>query len=88
MILRTIARPLLASAFVVSGIDALRARPATVDTAQPLVDAGRDALPAEVAAGQQVQVGSFGRWLDASVVEEPVYDPTGARMRADAESSP
>jgi len=26
MILRTIARPLLASAFVVSGIDALRAR--------------------------------------------------------------
>ena len=50
MILRTIARPLLASAFVVSGIDARRARPATVDTAQPLVDAGRDALPAEVAA--------------------------------------
>ena len=50
MILRTIARPLLASAFVASGVDAMRARPATVDTAQPFVDAGRDALPTEVAA--------------------------------------
>jgi len=44
-------------------------------------------LPADVAAGQQVQVGSFGRWLEASVVDEPVYDPSGARMRADAEGS-
>ncbi|MFC0316586.1 DoxX family protein [Gordonia phosphorivorans] len=49
MILRKIARPLLASAFVASGAEALLARQPVVTTAQPLVDAGRDALPAEVA---------------------------------------
>lgn len=49
MILRKIARPLLASAFVASGVEALRAPRPVVDTAQPLVDAGRDALPADVA---------------------------------------
>jgi len=42
-------------------------------------------LPASITPGQRVEVGSFGRWLEATVVEEPVYDPKGTRMRADAE---
>lgn len=49
MILRKIARPLLASAFIAAGVDALRAPRSTARSAQPLVDAGRDALPVEVA---------------------------------------
>lgn len=49
VILRKIARPLLASAFIASGAELLRAKPQVAETVQPMVDTGRDALPAPVA---------------------------------------
>jgi 4-methylaminobutanoate oxidase (formaldehyde-forming) len=40
-------------------------------------------LPAEsTAPGTAVQVLVFGDWVDATVAAEPLYDPTGARVRA------
>ncbi|MCR8899499.1 DoxX family membrane protein [Gordonia sp. GONU] len=49
MILRRIARPLLASAFVASGVDAIRSPKPIAQSAAPLVDKARTALPPEVA---------------------------------------
>ncbi len=40
-------------------------------------------LPTEATApGTPVQVLVFGDWIDATVATEPLYDPTGARVRA------
>jgi len=40
-------------------------------------------LPAEDAAiGQPVQVEIFGRWIPGEVTEEPLFDPSGDRIRA------
>lgn len=50
MILRKIARPLLASAFVASGAQLLRAPAPIVESVQPMVDTGHAALPAGVAS--------------------------------------
>jgi len=50
MILRKITRPLLASAFVASGVEALRTPAAQTRTAQPLVDGARNVLPEPAAA--------------------------------------
>ncbi|GAC71009.1 DoxX family protein [Gordonia soli] len=49
MILRRIARPLLASAFIASGVDALRTPKPLAQTAAPVVDRGREVLPPDVA---------------------------------------
>ena len=38
-------------------------------------------LPSEVEVGTPVQVSVFDRWTDASVVAEPLFDPTNARVR-------
>ena len=38
-------------------------------------------LPASVEVGTRVEVGVFGVWQDATVVEEPLYDPDGSRIR-------
>jgi heterotetrameric sarcosine oxidase gamma subunit len=41
-------------------------------------------LPADRAqAGERVEVGLFGRWVGAVVADGPLFDPTGARVRAD-----
>ena len=40
-------------------------------------------LPSELAvAGQEVEVGIFGRFVAAEVVAEPLFDPTNSRVRA------
>ena len=40
-------------------------------------------LPVEHAvAGTAVEVEVFGRWIPGSVAAEPLYDPTGARIKA------
>jgi 4-methylaminobutanoate oxidase (formaldehyde-forming) len=40
-------------------------------------------LPAELAAaGTTVDVEVFGEWIAAEVVDEPLYDPKGERIRA------
>jgi 4-methylaminobutanoate oxidase (formaldehyde-forming) len=40
-------------------------------------------LPAASAeAGTSVEVEVFGEWVAAEVADEPVWDPTGARIRA------
>jgi 4-methylaminobutanoate oxidase (formaldehyde-forming) len=40
-------------------------------------------LPADRAElGRRVDVEVFGEWIGAEVVKDPVYDPTGARLRA------
>ncbi|MGO9820246.1 MAG: GcvT family protein [Solirubrobacteraceae bacterium] len=39
-------------------------------------------LPADVSIGTQVQVDIFGRWVTGEVAREPLYDPTGERVRA------
>ncbi|MCR5977414.1 DoxX family membrane protein [Gordonia jinghuaiqii] len=49
MILRRIARPLLASAFVASGVDAIRSPKPIAQSAEPVVDKARSSLPPEVA---------------------------------------
>jgi 4-methylaminobutanoate oxidase (formaldehyde-forming) len=38
-------------------------------------------LPAEVPAGTEVEVGVFGAWERATVVEEPLFDPANTRVR-------
>lgn len=48
MILRKIARPLLATAFIASGAELLRAKPQVAATVQPMVDSSRAALPDQV----------------------------------------
>lgn len=49
MILRRIARPLMGSAFIASGVDTLRSQTEIAQSAQPLVDTTLDAAPAAVA---------------------------------------
>ena len=39
-------------------------------------------VPSTVELGAKVEVGVFGAWLPATVREEPLYDPTHARIRA------
>jgi glycine cleavage system aminomethyltransferase T/glycine/D-amino acid oxidase-like deaminating enzyme len=39
-------------------------------------------LPSQVPVSGVVQVGLFGRWVGAEVVKEPLFDPTGERVRA------
>lgn len=39
-------------------------------------------LPSTVVSGTAVQVGVFGDWRDATVRDEPLFDPTNARVRA------
>lgn len=40
-------------------------------------------LPADRAAiGTRGEIEIFGDWVGFEVVKEPLYDPTGARMRA------
>lgn len=41
-------------------------------------------LPAEVEPGTQVEVGIFGGWQQATVVDEPLYDPENTRVRGGA----
>jgi glycine cleavage system aminomethyltransferase T/glycine/D-amino acid oxidase-like deaminating enzyme len=41
-------------------------------------------LPAEVPEGQSVEVDIFGRWVTGEVAPEPLYDPSGERLRAPA----
>ncbi|WP_439029039.1 DoxX family protein [Gordonia terrae] len=49
MILRRIARPLLATAFVASGVEAIRSPKPIAQSAEPVVDKARSSLPPEVA---------------------------------------
>jgi 4-methylaminobutanoate oxidase (formaldehyde-forming) len=39
-------------------------------------------LPDSVADGTRVEVGMFGRWQAATVVAEPLYDPSNGRVRS------
>jgi glycine cleavage system aminomethyltransferase T/glycine/D-amino acid oxidase-like deaminating enzyme len=41
-------------------------------------------LPAEVEPGAEVEVGIFGEWERATVVDEPLYDPEHTRVRGGA----
>ena len=38
-------------------------------------------LPAELADGAGVEIDIFGEWVSGSVMAEPLFDPTGARIR-------
>ncbi len=38
-------------------------------------------VPASVAAGTAVEIDIFGQWIGGTVSDEPLYDPSGARMR-------
>lgn len=49
MLIRRIARPLLASAFIATGIDAIRRPEQLAETAQPFVDKAKTQLPPQVA---------------------------------------
>ncbi len=50
MLIRRIARPLLATAFVATGVDTLRNSKTSADAARPLLDASRDRLPDDMSA--------------------------------------
>jgi 4-methylaminobutanoate oxidase (formaldehyde-forming) len=39
-------------------------------------------LPSTVASGARVQVGVFGAWQDATVRDEPLFDPANHRVKA------
>ena len=39
-------------------------------------------LPADVAIGTQGEVDVFGTWVGFEVVREPLFDPSGSRIRA------
>jgi glycine cleavage system aminomethyltransferase T len=39
-------------------------------------------VPADSAAGTPVEVEIFGTWVPGRVAEEPLYDPSGKRIRA------
>jgi 4-methylaminobutanoate oxidase (formaldehyde-forming) len=40
-------------------------------------------LPVEYGPGARVTIDMFGEWVGAAVVREPLFDPTGARVRGD-----
>lgn len=81
MILRKIARPLLASAFVASGAELLRAPAPVVETVQPMVDSGRDALPAPVAGKLPANAATAMRIAGAVQVGGGVLLATGKAPR-------
>ena len=39
-------------------------------------------LPAELGVGTQVEVDIFGRWVAGEVAREPLFDPSGERVRS------
>jgi glycine cleavage system aminomethyltransferase T len=39
-------------------------------------------VPPELAMGTGVEVEVFGRWVPASISKEPLYDPSGSRIKA------
>jgi 4-methylaminobutanoate oxidase (formaldehyde-forming) len=39
-------------------------------------------VPASCAVDTPVEVDIFGTWVTGRVAKEPLYDPTGARVRA------
>jgi 4-methylaminobutanoate oxidase (formaldehyde-forming) len=39
-------------------------------------------VPSELAIGTRVEVEIFGRWVAATISKEPLYDPSGSRIRA------
>ena len=39
-------------------------------------------VPRELGAGDRVEIAYFDRMLDASLAEEPLFDPKGARLRS------
>jgi len=39
-------------------------------------------IPATAATGAEVEVDIFGKWIKGRVAKEPLYDPTGARVRS------
>jgi 4-methylaminobutanoate oxidase (formaldehyde-forming) len=39
-------------------------------------------LPPACTPGNRVDVQVFGRWVPATVASEPLYDPTGERIRS------
>jgi 4-methylaminobutanoate oxidase (formaldehyde-forming) len=38
-------------------------------------------LPAEIAEGAEVEIDVFGVWVPGAVAAEPLFDPTGGRIR-------
>ena len=38
-------------------------------------------LPAELPIGAQIELEIFGRWMAATISKEPLYDPSGARIK-------
>jgi 4-methylaminobutanoate oxidase (formaldehyde-forming) len=38
-------------------------------------------LPIEAVPGTAVSIDLFGRWVDGTVLKEPLFDPDGARVR-------
>src|SRR5207302_2519957 len=39
-------------------------------------------VPANCAVGTPIEIDIFGTWIRGRVAKEPLYDPTGARVRA------
>ena len=39
-------------------------------------------VPSEHAVGTPVEIDIFGTWVTGRVAKEPLYDPTGARVRS------
>jgi 4-methylaminobutanoate oxidase (formaldehyde-forming) len=39
-------------------------------------------LPADVAEGAAVEIDIFGEWVAGAVTAEPLFDPSGSRLRA------
>lgn len=81
MILRRIARPLLATAFVASGVDSLRNPGSQVRTAQPVLDRSRDMLPAQAAAAVPSQAETAIRINGAVQVGAGILLATGKAPR-------
>jgi 4-methylaminobutanoate oxidase (formaldehyde-forming) len=38
-------------------------------------------VPRDIAVGGRVEVGVFGRWVEAEVAREPLYDPDNERVK-------
>lgn len=81
MILRRIARPLLATAFVASGVDSLRNPGSQVRTAQPVLDRSRDMLPPQAAAAVPSQAETAIRVNGAVQVGAGILLATGKAPR-------
>lgn len=81
MILRKIARPLLATAFIASGAELLRAKPNVVATVQPMVDTGREALPDQVSGKLPANASTTMRIAGAVQVGGGILLATGKAPR-------